>query len=258
MSAASIRACLLASVLAAGAVLAACGGSEDTASPPFYLRARVLVEDGDDLHPGDGPVESRVEWWAAGPGRWRQDIGAWGAAAPDWVIHADGNAVVAWNREENTFTRTQFPAPVAPGASGTALRIGPAGEDDLDAFLASFREREPEAPTSVEVVAQDEVLGLAVVVVEVWPAYVSQTFGSGASGPMGEGSVRYWVDPESMFVLRQEIDSSPQRLVAEVVELELDPAFDPGLFDFEPPAGARDVTGVPPELSSGVETTGGG
>ncbi len=232
-------------VLLVVALLFACGDDDSEPVPgagsPFYLEATITVVDrsptvGTALPTpvaSESTTVSHVRWWNRDVTHARWEL-------PGFLIVFDGEA--AWIYEESANTYTRGPLPETPdgsvgvGIPGVSVLLGPTNTPDLATFIANLQDGRFD---TVATAGYETVLGRRVTIVEARPASRSAT----DSGPeVAHGTVRLFVDEETMLILRYEVADSVSDVVAVVTRLD-HPVDIPGpLLAFEPPSGATETT----------------
>lgn len=159
----------------------------------------------------------------------------------DAVRFVDSSAAVYYRANNPEFERAEVTDPLFH------LAWGPTGARTIEDFLDELRtgpaQPGPQSLRFAEVVRQDTILGIPVEVIEYRPLWNSVSI-NGGSGSAG-GSGRIWVDPVTMFILRNEADAAPiYSTVVEVTVLQRDVAFAPRTFEFVPPPGKSEVVAV--------------
>jgi outer membrane lipoprotein-sorting protein len=229
--------------LLAGAALFAAHETPEPATgrlASYFFRASIDVEGQDD------DVLGAVLGWYQAPDRWHWDFGD-PASEPDRgsVLVSDGENVLFYDRETNTYTRQTIagynagrPAELTEGPPlfVGSFFIGWLPYGDRERTLAAF-------PDAAITEAEGElVAGRLTDVVKL-------------TGP--GGVMTLWIDRELPFVLKYEARSTagPQHLIAvEIVDLALNEPIDEGVFRFEPPPGALEVQPGASGSSSGSGT----
>jgi|GEM_PF-5125876 len=227
--------------------------------PPFYLEATMEIRDtsraiGTNVAGGAAPeAEHRVaqiRWWQQDRDHMRVEIHTLEPAseAGTDAIVVGGSKQVYYRFQTNTYTETplyEFPeeARLRTRPWSFSSFIGPwmTEVESLDEILEQLRQfgGQDSAPRSVSVVGRERLLGRAVDVVEYSPASTH----SGSDGnPAGEGTVRYWIDPERLVVMKQVVEGGGgQAFTIEVTRLDWDTRVPQGRFTFQPPKDARRV-----------------
>ena len=203
-----------------------------------YAEVAVEVEPApDDVLARLRPTGARVvvRWWyALDPVRWRWEIQGVGSIIDDGtsLTVSDGDDSWSYDDRLNVYERGVF----RELPDGTVLSpifsapVGPANVPTIDEFIERWRDAD-EMREAVRV-GEETVLGRRTEVVEI-------------RSPPG-GSVRAYIDPERMFIMRWVVDgeSGRQSLDAEVTTLDYDADIDVSRFTFDPPPGAREVEAV--------------
>jgi outer membrane lipoprotein-sorting protein len=242
----------LALVAAAGA--AGCRSHDGSGGlPPFYLEATLEMDDasssvGTNVAGASSPLVTehrvtRIRWLQLNRDEYRlelESIEPASDAGTDLIV-LDGHEQFYYRHETHTYTRS----PLFEVPEGTVLRVRPwsfgaligpwygeaASIDDLLQELRNTSNNSSEA----RVVGSETVVGRKTTIVEVSPAYISS---SSSGDDTGHGTVKYWVDPDRMVILRQELDDRPvQRFSIEVTRFDWNPD-DRGPVKFTPPPGA--------------------
>ena len=239
--------------------------------PPFELEALVTVVSnstsvgtsitGGAVTPGQLPSApetsvSILRWWFRKPDQWRWDIEQMSPSlsAHTLIVAASGDNQLIYDSSTNTVTRSPY-APV-PGGYVTppamSFSLGPLPFDTMDAFIDAWRHT-GNTPKTVGIVGVGIVLGRKTTIVEMGPTSTS-------SGPDGKettsGTVRVWIDPERMFVMRGasgDEGASGQSYSMEVTSLRYGVPAAEVATGFTLPKGAREVAG-----GSSTGSTGGG
>jgi len=269
------------SVLVASATLVAlagCTGEAEGTDADFYAEVAVHVEPRDDdplAHIDPDPGTSVVRWWyAAEPQRWRWEFEGIGPRldAGMRVMVFDGDSSWGYDDRSRTYSRQDamaLPDGVVLSPSFSAP-VGPANAADVDAFIEQWRERG--GGVEVRRTGEDTVLGRAVEIVEIRPAWHSSS-GSAtapnagtppstpdtASTETSGGVVRVAIDPERMFVMRWAVDGEGggQSYRAEIVALDYGASIDASRFVFDPPPDASEVPDEAGSCSSSSGSLGG-
>jgi outer membrane lipoprotein-sorting protein len=201
---------------------------------------------------GEDEVLPSVQGWYDAPDRWRWDFGD-ATSDPDSgsQLISDGETVVHYDRETNTYSRQTIPdyrgglpaqltegPPVLPAS----IYIGWLPYGDREEFLQAWKD------TRLEIADGGEIAGRDTDAVTL---------------EHQAGTVTLWIDRELPFVLKYEARStggSQQLIAAELVELALNEPVDAAVFRFEPPSGALEVPAGRGGSSSGsgTEHLGGG
>lgn len=224
----------------AGMLLFQSSGEPNGPGGAFALEADIVVTSA-----VEGDVESRLTWQWRDARHYRYTIDQVSDAAPGGMRFetvADGEWQWHIQSGEPAYYREELPPtdPDAPAWLPMSLLIGPSNEATIDDFLRYLRRLvdEPGADSFADVVGEEEALGRKVTVIEFGPTWTSSSaVGNSQEVTEHGGSGRLWVDPVSMFILRYEVDSNEQTVLAVVTRLDRSPGFEPGDFMFEPPAG---------------------
>jgi outer membrane lipoprotein-sorting protein len=93
------------------------------------------------------------------------------------------------------------------------------------------------------IAAEDTLLGRAVYVVEISPAYSGSRSGPDGQEEYSGGVVRMWLDKEFLFALRTQIPDGEGGEIVEIrfTDISFNREIDDSLFRFTPPAGATEV-----------------
>ncbi len=226
---------------------------------PFYLEARMIADDnsrsvGTNVAGGAGSAAehrvTEIRWWNQDLDHARIEIETREPQVQRGtdVIVVGGGEQIYYREQANTYTIT--PLYDFPPEAKLRLRpwsfsalIGPwytevASLDDLVRQLRGFYAQN-DPPGSVEVIGHERVLGVETMIVETSPAVSS----SGSDGSVsGTGSIRYWIDPERLVVLRIAIDQGETgNYEIEVVRLDWDAKIAADKFRFSPPRGAQQL-----------------
>ena len=217
----------LAALLAA--IPLACGGGDDGVPGSLRLEATVeVVRRGEDE-----PFVTHISWWFERPARWR-----WEIANDDGVLTgvADGEYWFIYQADDRTYSRERLPGGVDQPFLPISIRIGPLQEATIDAYIDAHIARADDA--WARRVGEERLLGRDVTVVEYGPT--SRVISNGSERSTGEG--RAWIDPDTMFILRHEVEGvgeQPATIVVTLLETDVD--LPDELFEFEPPADASQV-----------------
>ncbi len=226
---------LLPALLAATLVLACSSADEPARTPGFYAEVAVEVEPSpDDPLARFGVAEGRsvIRWWyAPDPVRWRWEIETVGTIIDDGVALTVANEMDFWEYDDRSNTYRRRSIGVIP--DGVMLLptfsapVGPANAETIDALIEQWRERGDHL--DVDLAGEATLLGRSTQIVELRPS----------TG----GSVRAFVDPERMFLMRWAAagEGGGQSYSSEVTALDYDTEIDAGRFTFDPPPGAREV-----------------
>ncbi len=176
-----------------------------------------------------------VRWWyALDPVRWRWEIEGIGSIIDDGtsLTVSDGND--SWSHDDrlNVYQRGVFqelPDGVVLSPIFSAP-VGPANVSTIDEFIERWRDVD-EMREAVRA-GEETILDRRTEVVEI-------------RSPPG-GSVRAYIDPERMFIMRWAAvgEAGRQSLHAEVTTLDYDADIDVSRFTFDPPPGAREIEAV--------------
>ncbi|MGH2609582.1 MAG: LuxR C-terminal-related transcriptional regulator [Tepidiformaceae bacterium] len=185
-------------------------------APPDQASAHQVVED-----------EHEVTWSHRDSAHTRWDTvqtksfdGRWESTS----FVADGQ------REWTIHPGTAEYRPVEPGAQRavfTLTTFGPTYQPDIPSLMASLL---PRGQLHVEIVGHEVVLGRETVIIE----YGAEMTYSWNGHEYLTGLMRMWVDPETMMILRHDVDSG--RFLAEVTSLEYAATLDDQVFAYTPPA----------------------
>ncbi len=234
-------------------MLASCVSASDVVPGSFYLEATITVID-DRQGVTEPEVTTRLRWWSESTDRWRWEIDQSGAgefSADGSVSVSDGDTVWFYDPRSNSYQRTEpfeLPDSFVATPFPASVPFGPANALTLDDIAGEFKLRDPE----IEVVVSglEEVLGVQAALLDYRPTWrsTSATATLDSSGSQnnvpGEdesgGVGRMWVDLDTMFILRHEIDggSNMQYVLIEVTRVDHGVEFDDGRFEFVPPDGA--------------------
>jgi DNA-binding CsgD family transcriptional regulator len=218
-------------VVAAGVVvgLALLGGGESDPDEPngwFYLEADITVTSrahtiGTNIDAGDASeleaevTTSQLKWWMLDQRRGRYEVAG-------YIAVADGEYLLILDAQGNTSEYTPLPDHDFVFVPAMSVHVGPAHAESLEAFIAEHRTG---GADDLTVAGSGTMLGRDVTIVEARPASRSMTETTTEEGTVrteetSDGVVRYWIDEERMFILRFEIESDVQDMVAEVTHLE--------------------------------------
>jgi outer membrane lipoprotein-sorting protein len=201
---------------------------------PFYLEGTVIVL---GVAPANQsrPQESKssLQWWYQRPGVWRWQLDVEPAEdEPTTILGvADGKNSYLYKSDSNTFTRVSLKDYSTPSLPVSVL-LGP-----LD--LANLIQIWESQNTSVRGGGNSRYMNRDAQVIEYSPTWRA----TGPAGDSSGGIGRIWIDSETGLVVRNLVDGGPtsQYLDARVTLLELQPRFEPALFRFDTPSGARQV-----------------
>jgi outer membrane lipoprotein-sorting protein len=216
-------------------VVALCTNGDETTTASltsYYLRATIEVDGDDD------DVLDTVQGWYQAPDRWRWDFGDEQDPDAGSVLMSDGESVVNYSRETNTYTRQsraehneQLPPELREGPPSlpASIVIGWLPYGDIELFSEGLQAQDTEVSDGGRIAGREtEVVTLTL---------------EGAT-------VTLWVDREMPFALKYEAraSSGPLSLIkGEIVEIDLNGALREDVFRFEPAAQAREIqagTGV--------------
>ncbi|MEO8538164.1 MAG: hypothetical protein ABI577_00385 [bacterium] len=241
-------------VLIVAACVTGCGSHEDAASlPPFYLEATLDSLDasasiGTNVAGSPLPLATehrvtKIRWLQLNRDEYRlelETIEPASEAGTDLIV-LDGHEQFYYQHETNTYTRS----PLFEVPEGTVLRVRPwsfgalvgpwYGEaNSIDDLLQQLRGTSNNT-SEARVAGSQTILGRNTTIVEVSPVSSSS---SGTGAVTRQGTVKYWVDPDRMVILRQELDDGlVQKFTIEVTRFEWNPD-DRGRMKFTPPPGA--------------------
>ena len=217
---------VLAALLATAAL--ACGGGDDRVPGSFRLEATAEVTG------RDGEVQvTAIAWWYEPSGRWRFELTGDAGAI---IGVSDGERWWLYDSEAHTYTVQSVPPGAAQPFLPISLWIGPALEADVGAFIDALAAR---AGGWARSAGETRLLERDVVIIEYGPIWASSD-GDGRERFSGEGRIA--IDPETMFILRNEISGQPgANATITVTLLELGVRLPDERFEFEPPDGARRV-----------------
>ena|GEM_PF-6906839 len=243
---------LVALVLSLGLVVACDSEAAEMPEGAFYLEARVSVTDdgssGGSPREVDGGTVTELRWWYRDPEHFRHEfhqpdgVFDWGTG---WSV-ADGDDLTYYDPLAGSYQRFSLDDSGFVGAFlPISAPIGPMPTDTVDEFIEQWSAR----ADYVERVGTEEFLGRTVEVFEFGPTWSSSGSTSTPGGPTTEppeesgGLGRFYVDPESNFILRYVIDGSPERqsIDAQVILLDLDPEFDGDPFEADLPSSAVEL-----------------
>lgn len=162
-----------------------------------------------------------------------------------------GGKMTGYDSSTNTYSTTPYDLPpldvILPAIS---VLMGPMPYADIPAMLEAFR-NESSPPRTAEIVGEEVILGRQTKIAEISPIHKSTSNGVTTRS----GSMRMWIDPERMFVMRSTTSSDVLSLTMDVTALQYD--LPPGEVNasFTPPPGAKEV---PPGSNFDSLSTGGG
>jgi DNA-binding CsgD family transcriptional regulator/outer membrane lipoprotein-sorting protein len=256
---------------------AATGGTPGS----FYLEASVVVRS--DPSPQDigrsiagsatptgQPTENKfaLRWWYQDVDHARWELESLTPSLDQKTVVAvyDGKEQWLYGSARNSYTEDPLP-PMPPEVKfrpiGLSAVVGPVGAGRIDEFMQQFTTRGNGAEWKRT--GESTILGRRVEIVELErPAAVTATAVASASAAAGTTTVvltpepgvnRFWIDPATMFVLRNELTGS-QSFVAEVTKLEMGAAIPAEKLRFQPPAGSvRTTSGATSGGSSGTSVS---
>ncbi|MEX0782454.1 MAG: LuxR C-terminal-related transcriptional regulator [Dehalococcoidia bacterium] len=156
---------------------------------------------------------------------------------------ADGQR--EWHIEDGTVTHR----PVDPGAQRSVYSLttfGPTHQPDIPSLMAALLPGGA-SQMHVEIVGNDVLLGRETVIIE----YGAEMTYSWNGNDYRTGLLRMWVDPETMMILRHDVDSG--RFLAEVTSLQYGATLDDAVFAYTPPAGYLVREGEPLNAPTSTE-----
>ena len=242
-------------LLITAVVAVSCISASDVVPGSFYLEATITVIDDRD-GAAHSEVTTKVRWWSESSERWRWEVDQTGAdefSGDGSFSLSDGENVWFYDPRSNSYQRTEpfaLPDSFVATPFPAAVLFGPANAPSLDDVAADFKLRDPEI--EVVVAGLEEVLGVQAALVDYRPTWRSSsataTLDSSGSqnnvpGEAESGGIgRMWVDLDTMFVLRHEIDggSNMQYVLVELTHLEHNVEFEDGRFEFVAPDGAAE------------------
>jgi len=198
-----------------------CGSREPEPEGAFYLRAEVNPVRMID-HPWYAPSRQgghTVELWYRDAEHYRYEI-APHSALLDWdphVLVADGKETIAYNPQVGQVHRDRVRLNSIQAMGGMPPNVG-YGVGPILGSVEDFLDGLADGP--VDLVGTEEMLGRTVEVYEY---------------PRGNGTARYYIEPDAKFVLRHTTESSLGTWDAHVVEFDLDPQFDDERFEANVP-----------------------
>ena len=203
-----------------------------------YAEVAVEVEPAPDVLARLHPTRARVvvRWWyALDPVRWRWEIEGVGSIIDEGtsLTVSDGNDSWSYDDRLNVYRRGAFrelPDGTVLSPPTFSAPVGPANVPTIDEFIERWRDVD-EMREAVRA-GEETILGRRTEVVEI-------------HSPSG-GSVRAYIDPERMFIMRWVVagKAGRQSLHAEVTTLDHDADIDVSRFTFDPPPRAREVEAV--------------
>ena len=226
----------------------------------FYLEASVVVRS--DPSPQDigrsiagqaaptgQPTENRfaLRWWYQDldHGRWELDALTPSLDQRDFVMVFDGKEQWSYDSSQNTYTSEPL-QPMPPGLTVRPLMfsamVGPYPAASIDEVVRMLKG--DRADTRVELSGEATILGRRVTIVEYSPtSHSSIANADGTTSETSSGVGRFWIDPQTMFVLKNEV-TGDQSFVGEVTKLEMGAAIPPDKLRFQPPKGASQTTSL--------------
>ncbi len=242
----------VAGVAFAAWLLLAAGSAEGPAQrvPPFVLEARgtATYSSGSVLttlasSPGSPVITDEmaitIRWWFRDPGHYRQEVQLErGLGSTTLVAAAAGANLILYDRSTNSVSQgvnRRLPDGYVVPPIPSVASMGPLPADSVAAFVNGWR-RTGDYPKSAEIVGEEVILGRRTTIVDVGPT--SSSTDSSGNETHG-GTVRLWIDPERMFVMRLATgDSAGTSFRLDVTSLRYDlPARDVSVA-FIPPPGA--------------------
>jgi len=233
----------------------------------FYLEASLVVRS--DPSPQDigrsiagsatptgQPTENRLalRWWYLNVDHARFELDGLTPSLDqrDFVVVYDGKEQWSYDSSRNSYTQDPLP-PMPPELKyrpiGLSAAVGPVGASSVDDFMALYRTAGNASESGRA--GESTLLGRRVEIVELRFSSMAIA-GSAAPGPTAAGTTtvtpvpergvnRFWIDPATMFVLKNELTGS-QSFVAEVTKLEMGVAIPAEKLRFQPPAGSVRTT----------------
>jgi DNA-binding CsgD family transcriptional regulator len=205
---------------------------------PFVLEARVVKYDRARMANKPMPeaalhqVEEQVhevEWRHRDSAHTRWDAVHKKSVDNRWEstsFVADGQR--EWHINDGTATVR----PVEPGAERSVFTLttfGPTHKPDIPSLMAALLSGGA-SQMHVEIVGLEVLLGRDCVIIE----YGTEMTYEWRGNEYLTGLMRMWVDPETMMILRHDVDSG--RFLAEVTSLEYGVTLDDAVFAYAPPA----------------------
>lgn len=226
---------------------------------PFVLQAEITVDStadttGTSLNAPPDHTESRLTLWHESTNTWKweltTDIGK--LDQQTMVITSNDGHGTAYNSLTNSYSKADLQrlpdGTVVPPVMSSFL--GPVGSyaKTPDAFVAMLRQSSGgDPPRQAEIVGSDTVLGRHTVIIETPASYSSGSDGAEAS----HGTMRMWLDPERMMVLKTASTGTDQSYAASVTSLDWDARLTQADLSFQPPAGATQTAGPVNDASVG-------
>lgn len=260
--------------------VAACGAEPEPGTPPetaqrgvaaaepktqekrsqpasFYLEGLVRVESPEVGSTSVGYEETAVSvmrWWYGGADRWRLETERTEPPfeADTQTIVSSGSEMWEFQASANAYRRSEaFRMPEGKILLPfLGVRLGPANADSIDEFVAQLAEQMP--GSEVAITGEELILGREIKIVSVT---VRGTRMSESGERSGTSTIRFSVDPASMFILRMDVagDSTSQSVSAVLTSLAINTSIPDEIFAFVAPTGAQEVA-TPP--SGGIVTSG--
>lgn len=244
---------VVATVAVAAMVVAAGAATDTAANGLFYLEAEITVSGAEDSSDAAAPRANptSLKWWM------RDETHARFEFVDSMVGVADGKDLWYYDPVGNTYSRTALSSDAQQAVlefNPATMLVGPAPGESLAELVDHLRADHRQAAP----VGTDTILGRNVTVVEVKPATHSMSTttgedGSSATRAVGRGIMRLWLDEGRMFVMRSEVDSGDQDVVAEVTHLDYPADISDEVVAFEPRPGAQPL-GAAAQTGQGFES----
>ena len=234
-------------------------GTREAAAPAAAVSGSFRLEATTEQSDANGDFRTVVVYERQDERHYRATLTSGSAGSPDVtsVIVADGEFLRFTDSANATVKRVPIPESSEAGEDALlnpmglfSLRYGPLPRVRSMNELASLLSKEtdysdPENRPYARVVGDDTLLGIPVKILEYGPLWTDSDPDRRKAGwTIHSGGVgRAWIDPETMFILRNEASMREgQSSLVEVTSLEYDPVFAPGTFRFELPPGKVEVT----------------
>lgn len=193
----------------------------------------------------DQKTHSTIRWWAADGGRYRIEFNVLpeGEQERGFIGVSDGKELVNYNAAENSYARGELPT-LPEGARlwpiPMSMALGPSSFATVDELIGQYQR----FGMSVQEVGQETLVGMQTTIFEMSPASTSRSVSTNVDGTQveterGTGTVRIWVEPRRVVVMKYVIDDEVQKATAVVTRIQFGKPIDPKLFEFEIPEGAR-------------------
>lgn len=218
-------------------------------TPPFVLRAEFARTGADNtpggLNPGLTTTQGTMEWWYRSSTDWKWTV-ATNPGQLDGVtttVAAHDGTLTSYDGATNTYRESDAAASGLPEGAvlspSMGVFIGPMSSyaKDTDAFVAMLQQSGDDSrPRTASVTGNDVILGRPTVVMETPGSYSSSSDTPGAETP--DGTMRIWLDPERMVVMKTEVETSDGLYRIAVTALDWDASVPAAQVRFEPPDGA--------------------